>query len=245
MRIPKIILILLSFTASLCSAQEKNIAKQYLLTGLINKKIPVQLQIAVQHNIVIGNITYLNTKAKKPIKIIGRVDEKNQYSIHEFEKNGNISGSIYATLKGNQLRGDWWATKSDTSYAASLTIKDIQNSKAETFTPADRNQVAGEYFYQYGEKGYQGNITIRKVTGNSFSYEVGSVTHDPGRNIADASGTAVLKNNQFIIEVNKSCKFVVRFYDGFLIISEENSTQLNDCQFGFNATLAGIYLKTK
>jgi len=245
MRALKTILIILSFATSICHAQQNSTIQKYTLTGFINKKIPVELNISISNQIILGNIRYLNTKLKKPIKIIGRVEDQNQYSLHEFENDGNISGSIYATFKNNKLEGNWSATKADTSYATSLTVKTNPNLKPEIFFPLQTDQLAGEYSYQYGEKGYQGNISIKKLSGNIYTYDIGSVTHDPGRNIADASGKAILKNNQLIIQVNKSCKFSIKFYNGFLMISQESPGQLNDCEFGFNATLEGIYLKVK
>ncbi|WP_316805043.1 hypothetical protein [Pedobacter nototheniae] len=241
----KTLLFLFCLGIGISNAQQNNFAKRYTLTGFINKKIPVELDITVSKNIVLGNIRYLNTKAKTPIKIIGEVSDKNQYSLREFEKDGNISGIINATLKSDRLEGDWSATKSDTSYSAILNIKNNETFKPEIFSPTSSNQLAGKYFYQYGEKGYQGSITIKKLGGNTYSYDVGSVTHDPGRNIADASGKAVLKNNQLIINVNNSCKFIVMFYNGFLTITEGRQGQLSDCEFGFNATLEGTYLKVK
>lgn len=238
-------MIILTFATSICYAQQNNTIQKYSLTGFINKKIPVELNISVYNQLILGNIRYLNTRLKQPIKVIGHVEDQNQYSMHEFERDGNISGSIYAALKNNKLEGNWSATKSDTSYNVMLAIKTNKNLKPEVFSPLKPDQLAGEYAYQYGEKGYQGNITIKKISGNTYSYDIGSVTHDPGRNIADASGKAILKNNQLIIQVNKSCTFKVKFYNGFLIISQESPGQLNDCEFGFNATLEGIYLKIK
>ncbi|MCX2494981.1 hypothetical protein OQX63_15935 [Pedobacter sp. PF22-3] len=247
MRVLKTILIILIFAKSICHAQQKqnNTIQKYTLTGFINKKIPVELNISVSNQLILGDIRYLNTRLKQPIKIIGHIEDQNQYSLHEFERDGNISGSIDATLKNNKLEGNWSSTKSDTSYTIILALKTNQNLKPEIFSPLKPDQLAGEYAYQYGEKGYQGSITIKKISGNTYSYDIGSVTHDPGRNIADASGKAVLKNNQLIIKVNKSCAFKVKFYNGFLIISQESPFQLNDCEFGFNATLEGTYLKVK
>lgn len=241
----KTLLFLFCLGIGISNAQQNNAAERYTFTGFINKKIPVELDITISKNMVLGNIRYLNTKAKTPIKIIGELSDKNQYSLREFEKDGNISGVINATLKNDKLEGDWSATKSDTSYSAIFTAKSNSASKPEVFSPISSGQQAGEYFYQYGEKGYQGSITIKKLSGNTYSYDVGSVTHDPGRNMADASGKAVLKNNQLIIFVNNSCKFIVKFYNGFLTITEGSQGQLNDCEFGFNATLEGTYLKVK
>lgn len=245
MRLLRVILIILIFSKSICYAQPNSTIQKYTLSGFINKKIPVELNISVSNQLILGEIKYLNTKLKKPIKIIGHIEDQNQYSLYEFEKDGNISGRIDAARKNNKLEGEWSGTKSDTSYTIILAVKTNQSLKPETFLSLQPHQLAGEYAYQYGEKGYQGSITIKKVSGNTYSYDIGSVTHDPGRNIADASGKAVLKNNQLIIQVNKSCKFKVKFYNGFLIISQEGSYQLNDCEFGFNATLEGTYLKIK
>lgn len=245
MRFLKTILIILIFSKSICHAQQNNTVQKYKLSGFINKKIPVELNISISNQLILGDIRYLGTRSKQPIKIIGRVENQNQYSLHEFQRDGNISGIIDATLINNKLEGEWYATKSDTSYAITLTLKTNQNLKQEIFSPLKPDQLAGEYAYQYGEKGYQGSITIKKESGNTYSYDIGSVTRDPGRNIADASGKAILKNDQLIIQVNKSCKFKVKFYNGFLVISQEGPDKLNDCEFGFNATLEGTYLKIK
>ncbi|MCZ4245655.1 hypothetical protein [Pedobacter punctiformis] len=238
-------LFLLCFCIGICHAQQSNPSHNYSLSGFINKKIPVELNITVSKNIILGNIRYLNSKAKTPIKIIGELNAENQYVLHEFEKDGNISGNIYAALKDGKLQGDWSSTKTDTSYTILLNSKANKNVKPEVILPISPNSLAGKYSYQYGENGYQGSIIIKKLSGNTYSYDIGSVTHAPGRNIADASGKAVLKNNQFLIEINKSCRFIVKFYNDFLTITEGRPDQLNDCQFGHNATLEGTYLKIK
>ncbi len=236
--------IILLFTIGVCNAQGKTLAvlKSYRWVGFINKKIPVELTYTISKDIISGEIRYLNTKGKTPVKIIGNVSSNEGYTLCEFEKDGNISGIINVKLNGQKLEGEWSSTKSDGSYPISLTLKD-NKVKQEVFPPAS---ITGKYEYHYGEKGYEGLITIKKQKGNTYTYEIGSVTSDPARNMADASGDAILlNNNQFIIEINKSCKFKVTFYNGFLTITANDKTQLMDCEFGFNATLEGTYLKIK
>lgn len=236
-------LFLLLFTTGVCHGQEKKTGqelKRFSWTGTINKKIPVDLDFTVFGLTVVGEIHYLNTKSHLPIKIIGSKDAEDKYTLCEFGKDGNISGVLYGKLTGDRFEGEWSSTKSDGTYPLSLVLKDNRLVKPVIFPATD---ITGKYNYQYGEKGYQGGITIKKLKGNNYEYEIGSVTSDPARNMADASGTAVLKNNGMIIEVNKSCRFKVTFYNGFLVIGSDD--ELGGCEFGFNATLSGTYLKLK
>ncbi|WP_300687282.1 hypothetical protein [Chryseobacterium sp.] len=241
----KIIILIICFAAGFCHAQQKNSDGNYSFSGFINKKIPVELTISISKNVVLGNIRYLNTKEKKAIKIIGVLRSENQYLLNEFENNGNISGNIDAVLKNGKLEGTWASTKSNAVYAMALNIQAKANPKPEIFSPGPSYNFAGTYTYQYGEKGYQGSIDIKKIKDHTYSYNIGSVTSAPGRNIADASGKGIIKNNQFVIEVTKSCSFPVTFYNGFLMITKAGSGDLGDCEFGFNASLDGTYLKVK
>jgi hypothetical protein len=239
------LLVILLFTIGVCHGQEKKIAvpKTYSWIGMINKKIPVELNFTVSKDIVLGEIRYLNTKAKLPIRIIGYINSGNGYVLSEYGKDGTISGIINAKLDANKFAGAWNPIDARDSYAISLRSKDNRKIKQEIFSATT---IAGKYAYQYGERGYQGIIEIKRNSDHTYSYEIGSVTSDPARNQADASDTAVrIKNNQFVIGINKSCKFKVILYNGFLIISANDKTQLNDCEFGANATLEGTYLKIK
>ncbi|KFF26773.1 hypothetical protein [Chryseobacterium vrystaatense] len=233
------------FTAGICHAQQKNTDANYSFSGLLDKKIPVELTISVSNNVVLGNIKYVKTKEKKPIKIIGKLDSGNHYHLEEFEKDGNISGIIDAVLKNGKLEGAWNSTKSDAVYPMVLDVQSKVNPKPEVFSPASSDRFEGTYTYQYGEDGYQGSITIKKIKDQMYSYDIGSVTRAPGRNIADASGEVMIKNNQFTIEINTSCAFLVTFYNGFLTITPVSSEKVSGCEFGLNATLRGTFLKVK
>ncbi|MGU3375734.1 hypothetical protein [Chryseobacterium sp. M5A1_1a] len=241
----KRILFITCFTAGVCHAQQKSTDGNYSFSGLIDQKIPVELTFSVSKNVVLGQIIYVKTKEKKPIKIIGALNSGNYYLLKEFGNDGNISGTIDAVLKNGKLEGDWSSTKSDKVYSLALYIQPKVQPKPEILLPTPSYNFAGTYTYQYGEKGYQGSISIKKIKDHTYSYEIGSVTSDPGRNIADASGEVMIKNNQFTIEINQSCAFLVEFYHGFLTITSTNSGQMTDCEFGLNATLEGTYLKVK
>jgi hypothetical protein len=236
---------MICFAAGICHAQQKNTDADYSFSGLIDQKIPVELNVSVSKNVVLGNIRYVKTKEKKPIKIIGTLNSGNHYHLEEFEKDGNISGIIDGVLKNGKLEGDWSSTKSDAVYPMTLDVQTNVNPKPEIFSPVPSDHFEGTYSYQYGENGYQGSITIKKIKGQMYSYDIGSVTRAPGRNIADASGEVMIKNNQFTIEINKSCSFLATFYNGFISITSVPSEQSRDCEFGLNATLEGTFLKVK
>ncbi|KIO75463.1 hypothetical protein TH53_20530 [Pedobacter lusitanus] len=240
----KNLLLILLLTIGVCHAQEKKIAapKAYSLVGTIDKKIPVSLDFTVSKNMILGNIRYLNTKAKLPIRIIGYVNTGGDYIMEEYGKDGTIGAVINVKWKAGKLSGAWNPIGKKASYVIHLMLKDGE-ARQETFLPVT---LAGTYTYQYGEKGYQGSIEIKKDKNNTYTYEIGSVTSDPARNQADASGTGIIiKDNAFVIDINKSCKFDVTFYNGFLIISSLDKTGASNCEFGFNATLEGTYLKVK
>lgn len=236
---------MICFATGICHAQQKNTDANYSFSGLVNQKIPVELTVSVSKNVVLGNIRYVKTKEKKPIKIIGTVDSENHYHLEEFENDGNISGIIDAVLKNGKLSGSWSSTKSETVYPMTLDIQTKVHPKPEIFAPVPSDRFEGTYTYQYGENGYQGSVTIKKLKDQMYSYDIGSVTGAPGRNIADASGEVMIKNNQFTIDINKSCSFVATFYNGFLSITQVPSVQTSDCEFGMNATLEGTFLKVK
>jgi len=241
----KYLLSILLLTVGICQGQEKKTAelKKYSAIGTINKKIPVELNFTVSNHIVSGEIRYLNTKSKLPIRILGHMDAENKYVLNEYGKDGVISGIINGKMNGRKLNGSWNPIKSRDSYILDLNLKDNSKVKQAVFEPAT---LEGNYAYQYGDKGYQGSIDIKKGNDNTYTYEIGSVTSGPARNQADASASGiVIKNNKFVIEINKSCKFNVTIYNGFLIIAASDQTQVGDCEFGFNATLEGTYLKIK
>ncbi|WP_131368653.1 hypothetical protein [Chryseobacterium luteum] len=241
----KKIIFMVCFAAGICHAQQKNTDANYSFSGLIDQKIPVELTVSVSKNVVLGNIRYVKTKDKKPIKIIGTLDSGNHYHLEEFENDGNISGIIDAVLKNGKLEGSWSSTKSDAVYPIALNVQTKVNPKPEIFSPVPSDRFEGTYTYQYGEDGYQGSITIKKIKDQRYSYDIGSVTSAPGRNIADASGEVMIKNNQFTIEINQSCSFLATFYNGFISITSVPSEQSRDCEFGMNATLDGTFLKVK
>ncbi len=63
-------------------------------TGTLNGKTPVFIHYQLDSNLIIGEITYLNTKDKLPITLLGTIEDDKTYRLLEFEKTGNITGII-------------------------------------------------------------------------------------------------------------------------------------------------------
>lgn len=72
--------------------------------GTINSKIPVFVSYSIQDNIVMGEIRYLNTKEKKPIRLLGTIEEGGTYRLLEFSPTGTITGIITGTPTKDFLR---------------------------------------------------------------------------------------------------------------------------------------------
>lgn len=224
-------------------SEEKN-KKETFWKGYINKTIPIYLHYQIENKIAVGEIIYLNTKEKLPIKVIGSITE-GYFRLLEFEPSGNITGIISGKISSeNHFTGDWFSPKNNKSFTLDLTIKDTSVLSPNII--ADTEEMFGKYHYQYSEEGYQGDFTIAKVNDNKAAFEIFSVTNEPARNIADvAKDTIEITSNSFIYNIANSedCEFEVTFYKDFVAIhyTKEYCTS----QFGHNATVEGIFLKVK
>lgn len=211
--------------------------------GLMNGKIPVYIHFKQQDDIVVGEITYLNTKAKTPIRLIGEFEDST-YRLLEFEKNGNVTGIITASIQKDHFKGDWFSPKSRKVLSLDLPLSDSVVVTYDNFE--DPNDIYGSYHYQYSAEGYLGDLNFTKTKNNKSVFEINSVTGEPGRNMAWIfPDTIDVKGSSFNYHVpeSDSCEVNVRFFKDFAIVKYT----LGDCylDFGHNATAEGIFLKVK
>lgn len=213
----------------------------YTLSGTIKNTIPVFMWFFAKDGIVKGELTYLNTKARKPILIIGQVTAS-EIRINEFKRDGDITGTFYGMLDKKSFHGTWWNVAADEELVFDLKAKDTLLNAIDTSLQA--KEIAGTYSYAFAPNGFQGAMNVNEVSGDIYSFEISSVTPNPSRNIASVeTDTVVVSNNTFdyLLKQSHNCEFKVRFYNGFAVITyiDENF----DCEFGLNATVEGIYLK--
>lgn len=213
--------------------------------GTLNGRIPIFIHYQLDGNLIIGEITYLNTKAKKPITLLGTIEDDNNYRLLEFDKKGNITGIITGEPTDKNFHGSWYSPKSSKELSMKLSLADtiIYPPNIKTI----ENEIFGNYYYQYGENGYNGYFEINQVGNGKVDFYILSLTNvERGSNIAEVEkDTIAMKGSSLIYTIPDSdkCEFKIEFYKDFAYISYTNGYCSG--QFGLNATIEGIYLKIK
>lgn len=220
------------------------VSKEISWKGFLNGKTPVFMHYQIDGNILVGEITYLNTKNKLPITLLGSIDSDNNYRILEFEKTGNITGVITGKPTEGDFKGSWFSPKTRKELDLNLVKKDTALISKGIETKVE--DLFGRYHYQYSEAGYQGDLEIKKLPDSKAVFGITSVTGDPGRNLAQIDDDTInLRTTNFTYKLadTNDCEFKVKFYKGFAVVQYINGVCSG--QFGLNATIEGIYLKTK
>jgi len=224
-------------------SEQKEIPGFYKWTGTINSSIPAFLWFIVKDKVIKGELTYLKTKKQLPITVIGRINEEG-FKIYEFQKDGHITGTFMGSLQGNKFKGDWYDPSTGKKLSFQFISKDtIINSVDTILQPTN---IAGEYSYQFGQKGYQGGIDIVGINKKLASFDISCVTAAPAFNVANVTADSIRILNNIIIykdPESENCQFKIRVFKGFLIIDYINNKY--DCGFGMNATVEGIFVKLK
>lgn len=223
---------------------ESKTGKEISWKGFLNGKIPVFIHYQLDGNLIVGEIIYLNTKNKLPITLLGTIEDDKSYRILEFEKSGNITGVIIGSPTGNTFKGSWTSPKTKKELVLNLVKKDTTLASKEIETKLE--DLFGHYHYQYSEAGYQGDLEINKLPDSKAVFGISSVTSEPARNIANIEDDTIsLKATHFTYKLadTDDCEFKVKFYKGFAWVQYTKGTCSG--QFGLNATIDGIYLKTK
>ena len=221
-----------------------DIKNEFCWTGTLNGKTPIFIHYQLDSNLIIGEITYLNTKDKIPIRLLGTIEDDKSYRLLEFEKSGNITGIITGSPTDKIFNGSWFSPKTRKELVVSLVKK--YTAIMSTKTDTQLQDIFGDYHYQYSEAGYQGDLEITKLSDSKVAFGITSVTGEPGRNVAQIDDDTIkLNSTHFIYKVpnTDSCEFEVKFYKGFAFIRYTKG--YCDGQFGMNATIDGIFLKTE
>lgn len=212
--------------------------------GTINQKIPVFVHFQQDDQIVVGTITYLNTKAKDAIKLIGTFDKESGYYLREFDQKGNITGIISGNQVDDSFTGRWYAPGRENKWTLYLTRSDtlIPSPKIK----ADMTNIFGNYYYQFGEAGYQGSLQLSPEVNDKLSFSLSSMTQAPARNMADISATVELNNAEFLYRISEQgdetdCTCKVKFYKDFAYVKYTKDNCLGI--FGHRATVEGVFLK--
>lgn len=213
--------------------------------GTLDGKTNIYVSVQSIGNTLVGEITYLDTKSKKPIALIGEVMEDNYFRLLEFDNKGYISGIVTGEFDGEEIKGgEWFSPKSRKHLTMKLTPdnKTVAAKKLEV----DRNSIFGEYYYQYGPEGATGMLRIKSLGGNRATFELNAVTGAPAYNIADIQkDTVTLDENSFVypLTYTDGCEIEVKFFRTFAQVLFPNG--YCDGGFGHNATPEGFFYKVK
>ncbi|WP_347217195.1 hypothetical protein, partial [Chryseobacterium sp.] len=207
------------------------VSKEISWKGFLNGKTPVFMHYQIDGNIVVGEITYLNTKNKLPITLVGTIDNEDNYRILEFEKSGNITGVITGKPTAGDFKGSWFSPKTRKELALNLVKKDTALTSKKIETKIE--DLFGRYHYQYSEAGYQGDLEIKKLPGSKAVFGITSVTGEPARNLAQIDDDTIsLTTTDFTYKLadTEDCGFKVKFYKGFAVV--QYSQGICSGQFG-------------
>ncbi|MBO2011064.1 hypothetical protein [Hymenobacter negativus] len=213
-------------------------------TGYLAGKIPVTMHYQRDGEVLMGEITYLNTRHKTPIRLRGTIAEDHTYHLLEFDKKGTITGILIGRPAGQAFIGQWYSPTTERELALRLVKKEARVASVPMRVNAA--QLYGSYTYRYGAAGRQGTFSMAKVAAGKASFELMAVTATPAHHYAEVPlDTISLTGPAFTYALPDApnCAFQVRFYHDFVVISYTKGECAS--QFGHNATVEGVYLKTE
>jgi hypothetical protein len=226
-------------------------SRSFEWTGTINGSIGIHGHYTMANGFMdsgmdmwVGELIY--DKVGKPIQLIGQI-QKDGESIRllEINQKGNVTGILYGKWKnGSITEGTWYSPtkRNSLSLTINATIKEaVDYSEARPSKIAD---ILGQYHYEYGSEGPLGTLDVHSVKDNQVSFDLACLTSAPGRNIASLEeATEPMLNYAIDINRYEGCHFNIRFFKDFAVINYVE--EKDNCEFGHNASVSGIFRKIK
>ncbi|MDL2313522.1 hypothetical protein LJC36_00910 [Desulfovibrio sp. OttesenSCG-928-C14] len=112
------LLLLLCASGTLTATLED--VQRHAWQGEINNTIPVSVWFEIRDGLIVGELIYTNTKEKKPIRLLGKVEATGELRMQEMLPDGLISGMISGKIAQDSFEGTWstagkFATKGKTN----------------------------------------------------------------------------------------------------------------------------------
>lgn len=227
--------------------------QSYDFKGTINNKIPVEVWLEINNEIISGEIVYLNTTAKTPIRLLGNFSDHTA-RIFEMLPDGKLSGVIEAEISHDQLKGTWF-NPLDWEKKYSITLSKSEKKHIPFNWKKLPDNILGEYQYYWGGESSIGVINITNQDKNVISFTLNNCSGAPNFELVGISGyneqngeevpaKAVINGQTLIYEVDKTCAVELTFYDDFVVSSYVPGKECLEYT-GLRGSYEGIYLKTK
>lgn len=228
----------LTYVTNLADEPEREI---YAWQGNLDGQYPVLMWYRQNGEVLRGSLFYTEQKNARPITIVGTITGS-MYRILEMQHDGNVTGIWNLLPAAATVEGDWFSPQKRTGYNASLMHIDT----AVTIPKLTHNSnVSGTYSYSYGADGAYGHLEVVQNE-HSVNIEFSNITDAPARNMAMLTATDLhLSENEVNYHADEygACAIRIRFYNGFAVVSYMDDKR--SCGFGHNATVDGVYLKTR
>lgn len=218
-------------------------------TGTINGSIKIHGQYQMANgfmdsgmDIWVGELIY--DKVGKPIKLIGQLENQGKsIRLLEMDKTGNITGILSGKWQnGSITEGIWFSPKTKDNFSLTINATARNEEDYHEIRPKKATDIVGKYHYEYGSEGYLGSLNVQAVKDNQVSFELFCLTSAPGRNIASLEeAKEPMLDYTIKINMSENCQFNIRFFDNFAVI--DYLLEKNDCEFGHNAHVSGIFRK--
>lgn len=223
--------------------------RRFEWTGTINGSIKIHGQYQMANgfmdsgmDIWVGELIY--DKVGKPIKLIGQLEnEGKSIRLLEIDSKGNITGILSGKWQnGSITEGIWFSPKTKDNFNLTINATAKNEEGYTEIRPKKMADIVGKYHYEYGAEGYVGSLHVQTVKDDQVSFELFCLTSAPGRNIASLEeATEPMLDYAIKVSMSESCQFNIRFFDGFAVI--DYLLDKNDCEFGHNAQVSGIFRK--
>lgn len=213
--------------------------KVFAWQGNLDGKYPVLMWYKEHGDVLRGSLFYTEHNNAGPIHIIGTITNGN-YRIVEMQPNGITTGVWLLTPNFHGAEGEWWSPDGKRKYNASMMRIDTAVTIPHIEASGD---LSGHYTYRWGKDGANGNMTVSHNK-NKVSIRFDNVTAAPAYNMALIDDVVLeLTGNQAVYqsEEHGECIFRIRFYNGFAVVSYIDDKE--DCGFGANARVSGVYIK--
>lgn len=218
--------------------------------GVVGDSTEVTMWFAQQDDFVRGEMLGAGDAAEPGIVLGHRAGDA--YNLFWFNSDGTVRASMRLdeVLDGEVLAATWFEAEGQQdlrlAYAGDL---------ADSYFFDDENLVTGSYryaFWPHGQDtaeccGAQGTVTITDLGPDQASVEMQATTAGPSFNVAMVGPTVLARigepgNRMVFEEVGDlyDCAIEITAFDGFVFVDylDERRT----CAFGFNATVAGVYV---